>query len=34
MNTKQTAIIITALVLIALTIGCKTNGQQKSIKPV
>jgi RND family efflux transporter MFP subunit len=34
MNTKQTAIIITALALIALTIGCKTNGQQKSIKPV
>lgn len=34
MNTKQTAIIITALALIALTIGCKTNGQQKTIKPV
>src|ERR1041384_619762 len=34
MNPKQTAIIIAALALIALTIGCKTNGQQKSIKPV
>ena len=34
MNTKQTAIIITGLALIALTIGCKTNGQQKPVKPV
>lgn len=34
MNTKQFAIIITALALIALTIGCKTNGQQKPVKPV
>src|ERR1041384_8850841 len=34
MNPKQTAIIIAALALIALTIGCKTNGQQKPIKPV
>ena len=34
MNTKQTAIIITALALIALTIGCKTNGKEKTIKPV
>lgn len=34
MNTRQTAIIITALALVALTIGCKTNGQTKTIKPV
>jgi len=34
MNTKQTLIIVTALALIALTIGCKTNGQQKIAKPV
>ena len=34
MNTKQTLIITTALALIALTIGCKTNGQQKTAKPV
>ena len=34
MNTKQTLIIITALALVALTIGCKTNGQEKTVKPV
>lgn len=34
MNTRQLAIIITALALIALTVGCKTNGQEKAIKPV
>jgi RND family efflux transporter MFP subunit len=34
MNTKQLAIIITGLALIALTIGCKTKAQEKTIKPV
>jgi multidrug efflux system membrane fusion protein len=34
MNTRQIAIMITALALTALTIGCKTNGQTKTIKPV
>jgi RND family efflux transporter MFP subunit len=34
MNTKQLALIITAVALIALTIGCKTNGQEKTVKPV
>jgi len=34
MNTKQLVLIITAVALIALTIGCKTNGQEKTVKPV
>ena len=34
MNTRQIAIIITAVTLIAWTIGCKTNGQEKHVKPV
>lgn len=34
MKQKQTLIIVTALALIALTIGCKTNGQEKTVKPV
>lgn len=34
MNTRQIAIIITGIMLIALTIGCKTNGQEKAAKPV
>ena len=34
MNTKQLLLIITAVALIALTIGCKTNGQEKTVKPV
>ena len=34
MNTKQTLIIITALALVALTIGCKTTAQEKTAKPV
>jgi RND family efflux transporter MFP subunit len=34
MNTKQFVLIITAVALIALTIGCKTNGQEKTVKPV
>lgn len=34
MNTKQVAIIITGLALIALTIGCKTKAQEKTVKPV
>ena len=34
MNTRQAFIIITALTLVALTIGCKTNGQEKPVKPV
>jgi RND family efflux transporter MFP subunit len=34
MNTKQLVLIITVVALIALTIGCKTNGQEKTVKPV
>jgi len=34
MNTKHLAIIITGLTLVALTIGCKTKAQEKTIKPV
>jgi multidrug efflux system membrane fusion protein len=34
MNTKQTLTLITALALIALTIGCKTKAQEKPVKPV
>jgi RND family efflux transporter MFP subunit len=34
MNTRQTLIIITALALIALTIGCKTKAEEKLVKPV
>jgi multidrug efflux system membrane fusion protein len=34
MNTKQTLTLITALALIALTIGCKTTAQEKTVKPV
>ena len=34
MNTRQTLTIITALALIALTIGCKTKAEEKSVKPV
>lgn len=34
MNMKQTLIIITALALVALTIGCKTTAQEKTAKPV
>ena len=34
MNTKQIAVIITGLMLMALTIGCKTRAQEKAIKPV
>jgi RND family efflux transporter MFP subunit len=34
MNTKQTLTLITALALIALTIGCKTKAQEKTVKPV
>lgn len=34
MNTRQTLTLITALALIALTIGCKTKAQEKTVKPV
>jgi len=34
MNTRQLLTITTALALVALTIGCKTNGQTKIVKPV
>ena len=34
MNTKQVAIIITGLMLMALTVGCRTKAQEKAIKPV
>jgi len=34
MNTKQTLTLITALALIALTIGCKTTAKEKTVKPV
>lgn len=34
MNTKQLAIIITGLALIAVGVGCKTKAQEKAIKPV
>ncbi len=34
MNTRQTFTLITALALIALTIGCKTKAQEKTVKPV
>ena len=34
MNSKQLLLIINIVVLIALTIGCKTNGQEKTVKPV
>jgi RND family efflux transporter MFP subunit len=34
MNTRNTFIIITIISLLALTIGCKTKAQEKSIKPV
>ena len=34
MNTRQTLTMITALALIALTIGCKTKAQEKTVKPV
>lgn len=34
MNTRQISIIITAVALIALTIGCKTKAEEKPVKPV
>jgi len=34
MNTKQVAIIITGLMLMALIVGCRTKAQEKAIKPV
>ena len=34
MNPKQAFIIITAVALIALTIGCKTRAHEKTVKPV
>jgi len=34
MNTKQVAIIISGLMLMALTVGCRTKAQEKAIKPV
>lgn len=34
MNTRNTIAIITSLTLLALTIGCKTKAQEKTIKPV
>jgi RND family efflux transporter MFP subunit len=34
MNTKQAFIIITAVALIAMTLGCKTRAQEKTVKPV
>lgn len=34
MNTKQLLAIINIIALIALTIGCKTNGKEKTVKPV
>jgi RND family efflux transporter MFP subunit len=34
MNTKNTIAIVTTIALLALTIGCKTNGQEKIVKPV
>ena len=34
MNTRNTIAIITSLMLLALTIGCKTKAQEKTIKPV
>lgn len=34
MNTRQAFIIIAVVTLLALTIGCKTNGQEKPVKPV
>jgi RND family efflux transporter MFP subunit len=34
MNTRTTILIITSLMLLALTIGCKTKAQEKIIKPV
>jgi RND family efflux transporter MFP subunit len=34
MNTRQTLTLIMALALIALTIGCKTTAQEKTVKPV
>jgi len=34
MNTRTTILIITSLMLLALTIGCKTKAQEKTIKPV
>lgn len=34
MNTKQAFIIITAVALIAMTIGCKTKANEKTVKPV
>ena len=34
MNTRNTFIIITIMATLALTIGCKTKAQEKSVKPV
>ena len=34
MNTRTTILIITSLTLLALTIGCQTKAQEKTIKPV
>lgn len=34
MNTRHAFIIITSMALLALTIGCKTKAQEKSLKPV
>ena len=34
MNTKQFALIINLVALIALTIGCKTKAEEKPVKPV
>lgn len=34
MNSKQFVLIINILALIALTIGCKTKAEEKSVKPV
>ena len=34
MNTKQLLLIINIVALIAVSIGCKTNGKEKTVKPV
>jgi RND family efflux transporter MFP subunit len=34
MNTRQLLVIINIVALIALTIGCKTKAQEKTVKPV
>ena len=34
MKTRNTIAIIISISLLALTVGCKTNGQQKPVKPV